>query len=175
MKIRVLLRRFLTPAPVVSLLAYLRYKAFVSLRAEVELSKLLTLGQKVRISSFCKVKASHGKLKIGDRTSIATGCFISAGENGTHVGSDCLIGPNCTIISGTFRYSRLDMTFEEQGHESKGTRIGNNVLLGAGTAVVDGAQIGSGVIIGANSVVSGRIPDNAVVQGNPAKVIFVRR
>ena len=175
MKIKVLLRRFLTPAPVVSLLAYLRYKAFVSLRAEVELSKLLTLGQKVRISSFCKVKASHGKLKIGDRTSVATGCFISAGENGTHVGSDCLIGPNCTIISGTYLYSRLDMTFEEQGHESKGTRIGNNVLLGAGTAVVDGAQIGSGVIIGANSVVSGRIPDNAVVQGNPAKVIFVRR
>lgn len=175
MKVKVLARRFLMPSPVVTLLAYLQHSAFVSLRAEVELSNLLTLGRKVRISSFTKVKASHGELKIGDRTSIATGCFISAGEKGTHIGSDCLIGPNCTIVSGTYRYTRIDLTFEEQGHDSKGTRIGDNVLLGAGTAVVDGATIGNGVITGANSVVSGRIPDNTMVQGNPAKVVFVRR
>ena len=175
MKLSEIVRRFFTPSPAVTLLAYLRHKAFVSMRAEVELSNLLKLGRKVRISSFTKVKASHGALEIGDRTSVATGCFITAGEMGTIIGTDCLIGPNCTIISGTFRYGRLDIPFEEQGHDSKGTRIGDNVLIGAGTAVIDGATIGSGVIVGANSVVSGRIPDNAIVQGNPAKVVFVRR
>ncbi len=41
--------------------------------------------------------------------------------------------------------------------------------------VLDGAQVGDGVIVAPNSVVSGRIPDNAIVQGNPAKVVFTRR
>jgi acetyltransferase-like isoleucine patch superfamily enzyme len=31
------------------------------------------------------------------------------------------------------------------------------------------------VIVAANSVVAGKIPDNAIVQGNPAKVVFIRR
>lgn len=175
MQTGVLIRRFLVPPPVVTLLAFWRYRAYISMRAEVDLSPLLKLGRKTRISSFTKVKASHGNLEIGNRTSIATGVFISAGKKGTYIGSDCLIGPNCTIVSGTYKYSRLDMTFEEQGHDSKGTRIGNNVLLGAGTAVVDGAVIGNGVVVGANSVVSGRLPDNVVARGNPATVIFERR
>ena len=41
--------------------------------------------------------------------------------------------------------------------------------------VLDGADIGDDVIVSAGSVVSGRIPPNTVVQGNPAKVIFTRR
>jgi len=62
----VILRRFLTPSPVVTLLAYMRYGALLSMRAEGELSPLLTLGRKVNISSFSKIKASHGKLEIGE-------------------------------------------------------------------------------------------------------------
>ncbi|MEL6447919.1 MAG: acyltransferase [Pseudomonadota bacterium] len=127
------------------------------------------------MSSFTKIKATHGEVRLGARTSIATGCFISAGENGTLIGSDCLIGPNTTIVSGAWRFSRLDETFESQGQSSKGTVIGDNVFVGAGSAILDGARIGSGVMIGANSVVSGTVPDNAIVQGNPAKVVFVRR
>ena len=41
--------------------------------------------------------------------------------------------------------------------------------------ILDGSEIGDGVIIAPNSVVSARIPDNAIVQGNPAKIIFTRR
>jgi virginiamycin A acetyltransferase len=54
-------------------------------------------------------------------------------------------------------------------------RIGNDVWIGSGACVLDGARIGSGVIVAPNSVVSGTIPDQAVVQGNPARVIFTRR
>ena len=171
----VILRRFLMPSPVVTLLAYMRYGALLSMRAEVELSPLLTLGRKVKISSFSKIKANHGKLEIGENTCIATGCFISAGEKGTRIGRDCLIGPNCTIVSSTYRYNSLDVIFGKQGYDSKGTRIGDNVLIYAGTVIVDGARIGNGVIIAANSVVAGDIPDNSVVQGSPGKVIFTRR
>jgi virginiamycin A acetyltransferase len=41
--------------------------------------------------------------------------------------------------------------------------------------ILDGAEVGKGVIVSASSVVSGKVPDNAIVQGNPARVIFVRR
>ncbi|MET0460040.1 MAG: acyltransferase, partial [Ilumatobacteraceae bacterium] len=43
--------------------------------------------------------------------------------------------------------------------------------LGYGTVVLPGAKIGRHVVIGANSVVRGEIPDNCVAAGNPAKVI----
>ena len=158
-----------------TLLAYMRYGALLSMRAEVELSPLLTLGRKVKISSFSKIQASHGKVEVGENTCIVTGCFISAGEKGTRIGQDCLIGPNRTIVSSTRRFNSLDVIFDNQGRDSKGTRIGDNVLIYAGTVIVDGARIGNGVIIAANSVVAGDIPDNSVVQGSPGKVIFTRR
>jgi serine O-acetyltransferase len=53
--------------------------------------------------------------------------------------------------------------------------IGNNVWIGAGACILDGATIGSGVIVTPNSVVSAKVADNAIVQGNPSKVIFLRR
>jgi acetyltransferase-like isoleucine patch superfamily enzyme len=135
----------------------------------------MTLGKGCKISSFTKIKAASGPLRIGARTSIATGCFIGAGASGTTIGDDCLIGPNCTILSGAYRYTDLNATFSDQGRDSKGTRIGNNVLIGANSVVVDGSEIGDNVMISAQSFVSGKIPTNAVVQGNPAQVIFVRR
>jgi acetyltransferase-like isoleucine patch superfamily enzyme len=56
-----------------------------------------------------------------------------------------------------------------------GVRIGDRVWLGSNCVVLDGADIGDDVIVSAGSVVSGRIPPNTVVLGNPAKVIFTRR
>ena len=50
-------------------------------------------------------------------------------------------------------------------------RIGDGSWLGYGTVVLPGATIGRHVVIGANSVVRGEIPDFCVAAGNPAKVI----
>ncbi len=49
--------------------------------------------------------------------------------------------------------------------------IGDYSFVGMRTIILPGSQIGSHVIIGAGSVISGTIPDNVVVAGNPAKVI----
>ena len=175
MKLSVLIRRFLVPAPVVSVLCYTRFKARVSPRAEVELSPNLTLGEGTQIASFCKVKASDGRLDIGRNTHIATGSFLAGMSGGLTIGNDVLIGPNCTILSNNYVYDDISRPTRVQGLRSLGTRIADNVLLGAGTVVLDGADIGEGVIVAPNSVVSGRIPPNSVIQGNPARVIFQRR
>jgi acetyltransferase-like isoleucine patch superfamily enzyme len=171
----VLLRRFLMPAPLVSLVCLVRFKARVSPRAEVELSKGLVLHEGVQIASFCKVKASDGPVEIGANTHIATGCFLAGMRGGLRIGGDVLIGPNCTILSGNYVYDDVSRPTRVQGLRSEGTRIGCNVLLGAGTVVLDGAEIGDGVIVAPNSVVGGRIPANTVVRGNPARVVFQRR
>lgn len=55
---------------------------------------------------------------------------------------------------------------------SKGSpTIGNNVVLSAGSKVIGKITIGNNVMIGANTVVTKDVPDNAVVVGNPSKII----
>lgn len=169
------LRRFFLPAFVVSLICYVRYRARVSPRAEVEYGPNLLLGKGTQISSYCKLKTSNGKVHIGGGTSIATGCFLGGMPGGLTIGENCLIGPNCTLLTSTYIYDDIARPTAHQGHTSIGTRIGNNVLLGAGTVVLDGSVIEDGVICAPNSVVSGRIPANTLVRGNPARVIFRRR
>ena len=50
-------------------------------------------------------------------------------------------------------------------------RIGDGSWLGHGTVVLPGATIGRHVVVGANSVVRGELPDFCVAAGNPAKVL----
>lgn len=175
MKAETFVRRFLAFGPVVSLYYYAKYGALVSPKAEVELSPNLRMGAGTRIGSFTKVKASAGPLRIGRNVQIATSCFLSSAEGGLEIGDECLIGPNCALVANNYRYGDISRPFRLQGQESKGVRIGANVLFGAGAVVTDGATIGSGVIVTPNTVVSGRIPDNAIVQGNPSKIVFTRR
>lgn len=49
--------------------------------------------------------------------------------------------------------------------------IGNNVTLGANVVIIGNIRIGNNVTVGAGSVVVKDIPDNAIVVGNPARVI----
>ena len=174
MKLGMLLGRFL-PAPLVSLVYWLKFGCFVSPRAEVELSRWVTIGRRAQISSFTKIKASNGPLTIGRDVSIGTGCFLQSGTVGLSLGDDCLIGPHVTIVASNYRYDRLDVPIHRQGYTSRGVRIGSNVWLGVGVVVLDGSEIGDGAIVAPNSVVSGRLPPNTIARGDPAKVIFERR
>ena len=52
--------------------------------------------------------------------------------------------------------------------------IGNDVWIGDGSVVVPGIMIGTGAVIGANSVVTHDVPPYAIVAGAPARVIRQR-
>lgn len=54
------------------------------------------------------------------------------------------------------------------------TVIGHDVWIGSGATILPGARIGNGVITGAGSVVSGTVPDYAIVAGNRAQVMKMR-
>ena len=54
------------------------------------------------------------------------------------------------------------------------TIIGNDVWIGQGATILPGTRIGDGVIVGAGSVVTGTIPPYSIVGGNPARVLRPR-
>lgn len=168
------LKRVLVPSFAVRLIYLVRYGAMISSRAEVNFSRAARWGRGCVVSAFTKIKIA-GPFVLGRRVHIAAGSFLAAESGGIEIGDDTMIGPNCAILSSNYRYDRLDLPLHAQGFTSQGVRIGRNVWIGANSVVLDGARIGNNVIVSAGSVVSGTIPDNAIVQGNPAVVVFRRR
>lgn len=175
MKVGTLLRRFLVPGWYVTIVAFLKFRAQVSPKAEVELSNNLRLGPGTAVGSFTKIKAAEGILKTGPGTRIATGCFIDAQSGGLEIGSGVLIGANCVIVTGSYKFNRMGVPLDEQGFTSRGTRIGNNAFIGSNSVILDGSHVGDDVIVSPGSVVSGRVASGTVVSGNPARAIFKRR
>lgn len=62
-------------------------------------------------------------------------------------------------------------TIGKKGPGERRPRIGNNVTVGCHVAIIGDITIGNNVTIGAGSVVVKDVPDNAVVVGNPARII----
>lgn len=164
-----------TPGLFNTVYCYFKYRSRVSPRAEIDVSKLLSMGEGTTISSFCQLKARHGVLRLGRNVGVGVGCSFSPGEKGLTIGDNCLFGPYVLVVSSNYRYDRLDIPLAEQGSSSKGIEIGENVWIGGNSVVLDGTTIGNNVIVASGSVVSGHIPDNVILQGNPAKEIFRRR
>lgn len=87
------------------------------------------------------------------------------------IGDYCKITQGCIILCHDYSRSVLRRKYHEIIGEAKMTTIGDNVFLGMNSIVLMGCHIGNNVIVGAGSVVSGNIPDDVVVAGNPAKII----
>ncbi|KOO07640.1 serine acetyltransferase [Vibrio hepatarius] len=79
----------------------------------------------------------------------------------TSWGQNVTIGSNATIVHGV----------TIAGKNNQFPTIKDNVYIGTGAVVLGGITIGNNVVIGANAVVTKDVPDNAVVVGNPGKVI----
>lgn len=96
------------------------------------------------------------------------GCTILDGAPIT-IGNNCLLAPGVVISTAGHP---LDPTERAAGDEfAKAITIGNDVWLGANVTVCPGVTIGDNVVVGAGSVVTRDLPDNAVCVGSPAKPI----
>lgn len=84
------------------------------------------------------------------------------------IGSIKSIGSNCTILPMVLIGKKNPEANTDEAS------IGDNVYIGAGALIMNPVTIGNNVIIGAGSVVTKDIPDNAIVAGNPAKIIRYR-
>ena len=87
--------------------------------------------------------------------------------DGIEMGYGVKIGRNVTIRDNNGgHYLNL------QGYKaSKPVKIGNHVWLCESCTIMQGVKIGDGAVIGAHAVVTSNVPANALVAGNPAKII----
>jgi acetyltransferase-like isoleucine patch superfamily enzyme len=90
------------------------------------------------------------------------------------IGNDCLLGDSVHVYDQDHNFSDLNVVIHKQGYTTKPVKIGNNVWIGAKATILKGVTIGDGAIIGANALVARDIPPNAIVVGNPARVIKIR-
>lgn len=90
-------------------------------------------------------------------------------EAEVRIGDNCFIGPNVSIYTACHP---LDAGNRNKLIEwAEPVTIGDNVWIGGSVTIVPGVRIGNNVVIGAGSTVTRDIPDNVVAAGNPAKVI----
>ena len=107
---------------------------------------------------------------IGDRCLIGRGSGI-VGHLSIEIGDDVWTGHHVYITDQNHGYDDPDRPISQQVQPERPVRIGAGSWLGHGAVVLPGARIGRNVVIGANSVVTGTIPDHSVAVGAPAKVI----
>jgi len=111
-----------------------------------------------------------GDVKIGKNVTVWCGAVIRGDLSPIVIGDNSNVQDNCVIHGGT-EYGVTIGRNVDIGHMAclHGCTVGNDVMIGIGTVVLNGAVIGNDCILGAGTVVpSGKvIPDGVVVVGNP--------
>ncbi len=106
-------------------------------------------------------------VSVGDRCLIGKGSGI-VGHLRIEIGNDVWTGHHVYITDQNHGYEDRDLPVSQQVMPERPVSIGDGSWLGHGTVVLPGARIGRHVVIGANSVVTGDIPDYSVAVGVPA-------
>jgi acetyltransferase-like isoleucine patch superfamily enzyme len=109
-------------------------------------------------------------VRIGDRCLIGRGSGI-VGHLAIDVGDDVWTGQYVYITDQNHGYEDPRLPISRQAQPERPVTIGEGSWLGHGTVVLPGARIGRHVVIGANSVVTGEIPDHSIAVGAPARVV----
>jgi UDP-2-acetamido-3-amino-2,3-dideoxy-glucuronate N-acetyltransferase len=98
---------------------------------------------------------------IGDRTTVDCGALIC---DGVTLGDDVFVGPNATFSNERFPRSRTPEKLET-------TLVERGASIGANATILPGIRIGKNAMVGAGAVVTRDVPTNAIVAGNPARII----
>ena len=107
-------------------------------------------------------------IHVGDNFYANYGCVILDSTKVT-IGDHVFLGPNVQIYTPCHP---IYAPARNEGYEyAKEVTIGDDVWVGGNVTIVPGAHIGSNVVIGAGSVVTGDIPDGVVAAGNPCRII----
>ena len=134
------------------------------------INRNIKLGRNVTIYPDCMF-FGDGLIEIGDNVDIGNGTIIYASKcgEGVSIGCNSMIAAQCYIIDMDYGTHKDDL-IRNQNNTVKAISIGEDVWIAAGCKILKGSQIGDGAVIGAQSVVKGEIPENAIVVGIPAKV-----
>ena len=117
------------------------------------------IGDDCNICSHCLIE---NDVVIGDRVTVKSGVQL---WDGVRVGNDVFIGPSVTFTNDKFpRSKQYPDTFSL-------TEIDAGASIGANATILPGIRIGRQAMVGAGSVVTRSVPPNAIVVGNPARIV----
>lgn len=112
-----------------------------------------------------------GKLEVGDHVTIGDYNRISTTSE-IQIGSHTLLAENVSV-RGSFHRLARNARIRLQDSDFAPVRIGEDVLIGAYSVVLQGAEIPEGAVIGAQSLVKSRdkLHGHGIFAGSPLKHI----
>jgi acetyltransferase-like isoleucine patch superfamily enzyme len=144
----------------------------VRLGDNVRLSKFVNLygcevGDETKIGAFVEIQKNA---KIGRRCKISSHTFVC---EGVMIEDDVFIGHGVVFINDSYPRA-VNAAGEMQTEKDwtvETTLVQRGASVGSGATILSTVTIGEGAIVGAGSVVTKDVPPNAVVAGNPARVL----
>jgi acetyltransferase-like isoleucine patch superfamily enzyme len=144
----------------------------VKLGKDVKLSKFINLygceiGDETKIGAFVEIQKNA---MVGKRCKISSHSFIC---EGVEIEDNVFIGHSVTFINDTYPRSTTEAgEMQTEAHwKVEKTRICKGASVGSGSTILCNVTVGENAIVGAGSVVTKDVPANAIVAGNPAKVL----
>lgn len=108
-----------------------------------------------------------GGVRIGTGSMISLGAKVDVRRGAIVIGNGCTITYGAVILSHDYASTRL-------GNTAKGenvTVIEDKAIIGVNAVILPGVKVGRNAIVGAGAVVTRDVSENAIVVGNPAKII----
>jgi acetyltransferase-like isoleucine patch superfamily enzyme len=144
----------------------------VKLGKDVKLSQFINLygcevGDETKIGAFVEIQKNA---RVGRRCKISSHSFICEGVD---IADNVFIGHGVTFINDTYpRATAATGGLQtEADWKMEKTRVCEGASIGSGSTILANVTIGENAIVGAGSVVTRDVPPNAIVAGNPAKVL----
>lgn len=126
-----------------------------------------TIGDNSKIGTFVEIQKNA---IIGRNVKVSSHTFIC---EGVQIEDDVFIGHNVSFINDKYpRSANPDGTLQtEADWKVVKTLVKKGASIGTSATILCGVTVGENAIVGAGSVVTKDVPDNAVVAGNPARLM----
>ena len=142
-------------------------------RFEIGKGAVLRLGRWCWVGNGTKIRVHEGEVSIGAKTVLGQECTISAFQH-VSIGRECILADRVMLIDFDHGVVEVERPIRHQGIYKRDVRVGHNVWVGYGAAILRGCTVGDNSIIGTYTVVTKDIPANSVAVGQPARVIRKR-
>jgi acetyltransferase-like isoleucine patch superfamily enzyme/dTDP-4-dehydrorhamnose 3,5-epimerase-like enzyme len=115
-----------------------------------------------RDCNVCDHTFIENDVVVGDRVTVKCGVQL---WDGVRLEDDVFVGPNATFTNDDFPRSKVF-----PGSFLR-TTVRSRASIGANATILPGITIGQNAMVGAGAVVTRDVPPNAIVAGNPARII----
>ena len=144
----------------------------VKLGQGVKLSTFINLygcqiGDETKIGAFVEIQKNSS---VGRRCKISSHTFVCEGVT---IEDNVFIGHGVMFINDSYpRATTLDGSMQtESDWKVEQTIVKRGASIGSGATILSNTKVGENAIVGAGSVVTKDVPPNAIVAGNPARIL----